>query len=34
MQTIGPIHGDLCAVVAAWDLTELERAVMVARRHG
>ncbi len=26
-----PIHGDLCAVVAQWDLTELERAVMAGR---
>lgn len=26
-----PIHGDLCAVVAAWDLTELERSVMAGR---
>lgn len=29
-----PIHGDLCAVVAAWDLTDLERAVMAGRRGG
>ncbi len=27
-----PIHGDLCAVVAEWDLTDLERAVMSGRR--
>jgi hypothetical protein len=26
-----PIHGDLCAVVHAWDLTDLERAVMAGR---
>lgn len=26
-----PIHGDLCAVVAQWDLTDLERAVMASR---
>ncbi len=26
-----PIHGDLCAVVAEWDLTELERSVMAGR---
>jgi hypothetical protein len=26
-----PIHGDLCAVVAEWDLTPLERAVMADR---
>lgn len=26
-----PIHGDLCAVVAEWDLTDLERAVMAGR---
>jgi hypothetical protein len=26
-----PIHGDLCAVVAEWDLTDLERAVMADR---
>lgn len=26
-----PIHGDLCAIVAQWDLTELERAVMRGR---
>lgn len=26
-----PIHGDLCAVVAQWDLTELERSVMASR---
>lgn len=26
-----PIHGDLCAVVAAWDLTDLERAIMAGR---
>lgn len=25
------LHGDLCAVVAAWDLTDLERAVMAGR---
>lgn len=25
------IHGDLCAVVAEWDLTELERAIMAGR---
>lgn len=29
-----PIHGDLCAVVAQWDLTDLERAVMAGRRDG
>jgi hypothetical protein len=26
-----PLHGDLCAVVASWDLTDLERAVMAGR---
>lgn len=26
-----PLHGDLCAVVAEWDLTDLERAVMAGR---
>ena len=29
-----PIHGDLCAVVAEWDLTDLERAVMAGRAAG
>lgn len=26
-----PIHGDMCAVIGQWDLTELERAVMAGR---
>jgi len=28
------LHGDLCAVVAAWDLTPVERAIMAGRARG